>query len=173
MLPERCSGQWNRAEPCGAPGHKSLSVSSPLSISWVRVITFLHASSMTFPESQQNRLKQSPVREGRVIQRRSSQETTVQPWSKALVPQGMCVCVRAQLCLILCDPRDWSPTGLYVHGIFQARILEWVTISSSRGSLTQRLNAGLLWVLHWHAGFYLAPPVYIWLCIALALKGHM
>ena len=31
---------------------------------------------------------------------------TVQPWSKALVPQGMCVRVRAQLCLILCDPRD-------------------------------------------------------------------
>ena len=65
MLPERCSGQWNRAEPCGAPGHKSLSVSSPLTISWLLVITFLHAASMTFPESQQNGFKQSPVREGR------------------------------------------------------------------------------------------------------------
>ena len=29
---------------------------------------------------------------------------------------------------------DWSPPGSFVHGIFQARILEWVAISFSRGS---------------------------------------
>ena len=40
----------------------------------------------------------------------------------------------AQLCLTLCNPRDWSLPGLSVHGILQARILEWVTISFSRGS---------------------------------------
>ena len=34
----------------------------------------------------------------------------------------------------LCDPMNCSPTGSSVHGIFQARILEWVVISSSRGS---------------------------------------
>ena len=34
-----------------------------------------------------------------------------------------------QLCLTLCDPMDYSPHGSSVHGIFQARILEWVTIS--------------------------------------------
>ena len=33
----------------------------------------------------------------------------------------------------LCDPRDCSLPGSYLHGIFQARILEWVAISSSRG----------------------------------------
>ena len=33
-----------------------------------------------------------------------------------------------------CDPMDWSPQGSFVHGILQARILEWVAISSSRGS---------------------------------------
>ena len=32
----------------------------------------------------------------------------------------------------LCDPMDCSLPGSYVHGIFQARILEWVTVSSSR-----------------------------------------
>ena len=32
------------------------------------------------------------------------------------------------------DPMHWSPPGSSVHGIFQARILEWVAISSSRGS---------------------------------------
>ena len=40
----------------------------------------------------------------------------------------------AQSCPILCDPVDYSPPGSSVHGILQARILEWVTISFSRGS---------------------------------------
>ena len=31
------------------------------------------------------------------------------------------------------DPLDWSPPGFSVHGIFQARILEWVAISFFRG----------------------------------------
>ena len=36
--------------------------------------------------------------------------------------------------LTLCDPIDCSPPGSSIHGIFQARILEWVAISYSRGS---------------------------------------
>ena len=32
-----------------------------------------------------------------------------------------------------CDPMDCSPPGSYVHGILQARILEWVAISFSKG----------------------------------------
>ena len=36
-----------------------------------------------------------------------------------------------QLCLILCDPMDCSLPGFSVHGIFLARILEWVAISFS------------------------------------------
>ena len=39
-----------------------------------------------------------------------------------------------QSCPTLCDPVDCSPPGSSVHGILQARILEWVTISLSRGS---------------------------------------
>ena len=39
-----------------------------------------------------------------------------------------------QLCLTLCDLMDCSSPGSSVHGIFQARILEWVAVSSSRGS---------------------------------------
>ena len=38
------------------------------------------------------------------------------------------------LCLTLCDPMDHSLPGSSVHGIFQARILEWVAVSFSRGS---------------------------------------
>ena len=37
-----------------------------------------------------------------------------------------------QSCLTLCDPMDCSPPGSSVHGILQARILEWVTMPSSR-----------------------------------------
>ena len=39
-----------------------------------------------------------------------------------------------QLFLTLCNPVDCSPPGFSVHGILQARILEWIAISSSRGS---------------------------------------
>ena len=39
-----------------------------------------------------------------------------------------------QSCPTLCDPMDCSPSGSSVHGILQARILEWVAISFSRGS---------------------------------------
>ena len=44
----------------------------------------------------------------------------------------------AQSCLTLCDPIDCNPPGSSVHGIFQARILEWGAISSSRGSSQPR-----------------------------------
>ena len=40
----------------------------------------------------------------------------------------------AQSCPTLCDPMDCSPPGSSVHGIFQARVLEWVAISFYRGS---------------------------------------
>ena len=43
-----------------------------------------------------------------------------------------------QSCLTLCDPKDRSPPGASVHGILQARALEWVTISSSMGSSQPR-----------------------------------
>ena len=38
-----------------------------------------------------------------------------------------------QSCLTLCDPMDCSPPGSSAHGILQARVLEWVTMSFSRG----------------------------------------
>ena len=44
----------------------------------------------------------------------------------------------AQSCPTLWDPMDCSLPGFSVHGILQARILEWVTISFSRGSSRSR-----------------------------------
>ena len=35
-------------------------------------------------------------------------------------------------CLTLCDPMDCGPLGSSVHGMFQARILEWVAIAFSK-----------------------------------------
>ena len=46
----------------------------------------------------------------------------------------------AQSCLTLCNPVDCSPPGSSIHGILQARILEWVAISSSRGSSQLRVQ---------------------------------
>ena len=43
-----------------------------------------------------------------------------------------------QSCQTLCNPIDCSPPGSSVHGILQARILEWVTMPSSRGSSLPR-----------------------------------
>ena len=44
----------------------------------------------------------------------------------------------AQSCLTLCNPMDCSPPGSSVHGILQARILEWVAMPSSMGSSQPR-----------------------------------
>ena len=47
-----------------------------------------------------------------------------------------------QLCLTLCDSMDHMVPDSSVHGILQAGILEWVAISSSRGSFQPRDRTG-------------------------------
>ena len=47
-----------------------------------------------------------------------------------------------QSCPTLCDPMDCSPPGASVHGIFQARVMEWAVISFSRGSSRPRGQPG-------------------------------
>ena len=44
----------------------------------------------------------------------------------------------AQSCPTLCDPVDCSLPGYSIHGIFQARILEWVAFPFSKGSSQPR-----------------------------------
>ena len=53
-------------------------------------------------------------------------------WTNAILSQSVCACVFSHIWL--CNPKDCSPPGSSVHGILQARILEWVAISSSSGS---------------------------------------
>ena len=45
-----------------------------------------------------------------------------------------------QLCLTLCNPVDCTLPGSSVHGILQARILEWIAISFSSGSSWSRIE---------------------------------
>ena len=70
----------------------------------------------------------------------------------------MYMCVHAkslQSCLTLCNPMDCSLPGSSVHGILQARILEWVAMPSSRGSSWPRDWTHIsLCFLHWQAGSF-------------------
>ena len=84
-------------------------------------------------------------------------------WGRAHVPKKFPqshthACVHAQSFPTLCNPMGHSPPGSSVHGILQARVLEWVAIFFSRGS-SQGSNPHLLRLLHWQAGSLpLAPP---------------
>ena len=50
----------------------------------------------------------------------------------------------------LCDPMNHNPPGSSVHGILQARMLEWVAMPSSRGSPDPGIKPSSLSLLHWH-----------------------
>ena len=84
------------------------------------------------------------------------------------------LCSVAQSYPTFYDPRVCSPPGSSVHGIFQARILEWVAISSSTGSSQHKT---LLWLLHWqvdslalcHLGSQFPHPLPSW-CIYWSKK---
>ena len=63
----------------------------------------------------------------------------------------MCVCILSHFSCVqlFCDPVDCIPLGSSVHGILQARTLECVAISLSRGIFpTQESNLCLLYLLH-------------------------
>ena len=54
-----------------------------------------------------------------------------------------------QSCSTLCDPIDSSPPGSAIHGIFQARVVEWVAIAFSE----HPSNHALIRKRHEHARF--------------------
>ena len=79
------------------------------------------------------------------------------------------ICAKSlQSCLTICDPMDCSPPGSSVHGVLQARILEWISISFSRGSSqpgdqthVSHVSRICRWVpssTTWEA------PISVWLC---------
>ena len=58
----------------------------------------------------------------------------------------------------LSDPMHCSPPGSFVHGIFQARILEWVAIFSSSGSAQPRVWTWISWVSCIDRRFFTTAP---------------
>ena len=59
-------------------------------------------------------------------------------WVTSLSLGGGAPAKSLQSCLTLCNPSDCSPPGFSVHGILQARTLEWIVIPFSRGTSQPR-----------------------------------
>ena len=68
------------------------------------------------------------------------------PCEKSLCVCVSCCCLVVQSCPAVCDPMDCSLPGPSVHGISQARILEWVAISFS--SVHVCVSTKDIWWLH-------------------------
>ena len=76
-------------------------------------------------------------------------------FSESISKPVLVMCVFTKSSLTLCDPMDCSLPGSLVHGILQARILEWVAISSSRGSSRPRDQTGVFCLA---GGFFTTEP---------------
>ena len=77
-------------------------------------------------------------------------------------PGCYCYFSVTKLCPTVCDPMDCGPPGSSVHGILQARILEWAAVPFSRGIfLTQGSNLGLLhcWQILNHLSHQESPSI--------------
>ena len=70
-------------------------------------------------------------------------------WSQGSRLGCVFVCSVTQLCLTLCNPIHCSPPGFSVHGLLQARVLEWVAFSSSRGSSQPRDQTHISCIGRW------------------------
>ena len=94
-------------------------------------------------------------------------------------------CCFTKLCLTLCDPMDCSLPGSSVHGIFQARILEWGAIPFSRGSSGPGDQTAVScigrWILYHWATFeaylpnlegWTADPHRSWLLHVITERSH-
>ena len=79
----------------------------------------------------------------------------------------MSACVCAQSRPTLCDPMDCSLPDSSFHGILWARILEWVTMPSSRGSSWPRDWSCVSWIAGRFLLSHWGSPVCIWACIWL------
>ena len=95
----------------------------------------------------------------------ASYTVIVQPWwewvkiLKLYFHYMLSVCAQSlQSCPTLCDPVDCTLPGLSVHGILQARILEWVAISFSRGSSQPRNQNCISCIFCITVGFFTTEP---------------
>ena len=80
-------------------------------------------------------------------------------------------CAQSESHPALCNPMDCSLPGSSVHGIFQAKILQWVATSYFWGSSQPRDHPCLLRLLHWQVdSLPLAPPAKVILYLVVCIK---
>ena len=93
--------------------------------------------------------------------------------------KGACMHARSlQSCLTLCDPMDCNPPGSSLLGIPQARILEQVTISSSRDLANPGIELASLMSPALAAGFFITSttwlePIYIKVVVMVQSLSHL
>ena len=92
----------------------------------------------------------------------------------------LCCAKSFKSCLTPCSPMDCSLPDSSVHVILQARLLEWVATTSSRGSSQPRnQNPPLLCLLHWQVGSLpLVPPgkppyMHIYVCVCVCVCVYL
>ena len=95
---------------------------------WTEFLSPWNGGILPRPEKAQRRWRQ---------EERSLEWRQISCWSISL-EICCCYCLVAQSCPTYCDPMDCSPPSSSVHGLSQARLLEWVAISFSRGSFQPR-----------------------------------
>ena len=71
----------------------------------------------------------------------------------------ICCYLVAKLCPIVCNPVDCNPPGFSIHGISQARILEWIAIPFSRGSFWPRGQTHVSYFSCIADGFFITEPL--------------
>ena len=81
---------------------------------------------------------------------------------RSIMSEFLSVCSVAQSCLPLCGSMNYSTSGFSVHGIFQARIPQWIAIFCSRGSSQARDGTHISWVscvFSFAGGFFTTEPL--------------
>ena len=123
---------------CSLPGFSARGISQASLLEWV-VISFSRGSSQ-----HRDWIQDSCFSRWILYQLSHKQSPSLRKSENEVV----------QSCLTLCNPMDCSLQGSSIHGIFQARVLEWVVISFSRGSSRPRdwtqVSCICRWILyHW------------------------
>ena len=144
---------------------KNLMEGTSLVVQWLRFRTSNKGDAGSIPGQGtkipyavrygQKEFKNKPTEKSKLLRRKKKKNLVelCEPWTThfpfwCLKPEDTCVCIviytwcihakSLQSTQTLWDPMDCSPTGSSVHGVLQARILEWVTMPSFRGSSQPR-----------------------------------
>ena len=160
---------------CSLPSSSVYRISQARILEWV-TISFSRGSSYPRDQAQVSCIagrffttwatKEVPKSSKEAVEARVPAGKIGGSWSLLIARAGICVsgymwvcvCVcaraRAKSCLTLCDPLDCSPPVSSVHGILQARILKWISISSFRGSSRPRNQTSISCISCITGGFF-------------------